>query len=95
MMQTYQLLVLALTVEALWETLKMLWQDGKICFDRLGAVILGIILCIMARVDFFSIVGIPLAYQVVGYTLSGVIISRGSNALHDLLSAIAKLADNA
>lgn len=93
MMDFYQLMVLALAVEAIWETFKMVWQEGKFSWDRLGAMVLGIMLCTLSEIDFFTIVGVPLNVQVMGYVFSGMIISRGSNVLHDLLDAIVKLAD--
>lgn len=93
-MSAYQLLVIALAVEAIWETSKMLWQEGKLNFDRLGATALGVILCILARVDFFDIVTVPLCYPTAGMVLTGIMVSRGANFIHDLLSAVAKIVDN-
>ena len=88
-----QLLILALTVEALWETSKMLWQEGKLSIDRLGALVIGVILTITANVDFFTMVDIPLTVPIISKVFTGILISRGSNALHDFISAITKLAD--
>lgn len=93
-MSAYQLLVIALAVEAIWETAKLIWQEGKLNIDRLGAVILGIVLCILAQVDFFDTVAVPLCYPTIGMALTGIIVSRGANFLHDFMSAIAKFADN-
>lgn len=87
----FQLLVIAATLEALWETCKMFWQAGKLNVDRVGAAVLGIFLCVAAGVDFFMIVGIPLAIPFAGAVLSGLLVSRGANFLHDLLSAIGDL----
>lgn len=94
MMDFYQMFVIALAVEALWETVKMLWQEGKLCIDRLGAVVFGIVLCVMARIDFFDIVAVPLCYPVVGNILSGILASRGANFVHDLYTSVEKLAGN-
>lgn len=83
-----QLLILAATLEAIWETGKMFWQEGKINADRIGAAILGIFLCVTAGIDFFEIVGVPLALSWAGMALSGLLISRGANFLHDFLKLI-------
>lgn len=93
-MSAYQLLVIALAVEAIWETAKLIWQEGKLNIDRLGAVILGIVLCILAQVDFFDTVTVPLCYPTAGMVLTGIMVSRGANFIHDLLSAVAKIVDN-
>ena len=46
-MNLAQLLTLAFLVEALWETLKMTWQNGKLQMDRIGALALGIALSLL------------------------------------------------
>ena len=86
-----KLLVIAATVEALWETLKMFWQEGKLNVDRIGSAILGIVLCVLAEVNFFAIVGIELSVPIVGVVLSGLLVSRGANFVHDLLEAVSQL----
>lgn len=94
-MEFFKLLVISATLEALWETTKMFWQDGKANIDRLGAAILGIFLCLAAGVDFFEIVQIPLDVPMSGMVLSGLLVSRGANFIHDFLTAIEKLRTNA
>jgi len=86
-----KLLVIAATVEAVWETLKMFWQEGKLNVDRIGSAILGIVLCVLAEVNFFAIVGIELSVPIVGVVLSGLLVSRGANFAHDLLEAVSQL----
>lgn len=86
-----KLLVIAATVEAVWETLKMFWQEGKLNIDRVGSAILGILLCVLADVNFFAIVGIELSIPIVGVVLSGLLVSRGANFVHDLLEAVSQL----
>ncbi len=86
-----KLLVIAATVEAVWETLKMFWQEGKLNVDRIGSAILGIVLCVLAEVNFFAIVGIELSVPIVGVVLSGLLVSRGANFVHDLLEAVSQL----
>ena len=35
-MDLLTLFVLAILAESVWETLKMTWQKGKLCIDRIG-----------------------------------------------------------
>jgi len=94
-MDFYKLLVVGASLEALWETCKMFWQEGKISADRIGAVTLGVFLCVAAGVDFFGMVGVPLAVPYAGMVLSGLLVSRGANFLHDFLAAMEGLKKNA
>ena len=87
-MDFYQLLIVAAALESLWETIKMFWQEGKLSADRIGAAVLGIFLCVAAGVDFFILVELPLKIPYAGMVASGLIISRGSNLLHDFISII-------
>jgi len=83
-----KLLVIAATVEALWETLKMFWDGEKVDANRIGSAVLGILLCILANVDFFVLVGVELSIPIVGVILSGLLVSRGANFVHDLLKIV-------
>jgi chromate transport protein ChrA len=87
-MEFLQLIIIAVALEALWETCKMFWQEGKLNIDRIGAALLGVFLCVAAKVDFFVIVQLPLFVPYAGMVLSGLIISRGANFVHDIMSAV-------
>jgi hypothetical protein len=90
----FKLLIIAATLEALWETCKMFWQSGKANIDRIGAAIIGIFLCLAAGIDFFNLVEVPLALPYAGAVLSGLLISRGANFIHDLLGAVQGFKDS-
>lgn len=87
-MQFFSLLVLALSAEAVWETLKMTWQKGKLCIDKIGALSIGVILCLSTGLDIFELLGITVRWPIVGMILTGVLISRGSNFIHDFIKSI-------
>jgi len=87
-MEITTLIITAIFVEAIWENLKILWEDGKISFNRLGALILGIIVCVLAKVDLFTMVGIEFSIPFVSYVFTGIIVSRGANFVNDLFSKI-------
>ena len=52
------LIIVSLVCESIWEVLKMVWQDGKLSIDRLGALIVSLILAIVTKLDFLSLLGI-------------------------------------
>lgn len=94
----YQLILLALLIEAVWETGKMVWQERHINVDRAGALLVGMGVAIGAGVDAFTMVGLPLTVPflgdgivigaVIGAGLTGIILSRGANFVHDLIKRI-------
>lgn len=89
-MNIAQLTIVALLVEAIWENLKMIWQNGKFSIDKIGALILGITICVFAKIDIFSMLNIPLNIAYLGSIFTGIICSRGANFVHDLYNKILK-----
>lgn len=83
-----QLILIAILVEAIWENLKMVWQEKKLNVNMLGSLLLSILICLLAGLDIFNIVGIELALPVVGSLLTGIVVSRGANFVNDLFSKL-------
>lgn len=83
-----QLIVIAILVEAVWENLKMIWESNKISINRIGSIVLSVLICCLAQIDIFLIVGIQLTFPVVGWILTGVICSRGANFINDLFTKL-------
>ncbi|MGI6451975.1 MAG: hypothetical protein ACOX0E_00585 [Syntrophomonadaceae bacterium] len=79
-----KILLLAMLAESIWETFKLVWQKNKICVDRVGSIIICLVLALGAQIDLFEMVGIPLAIPHLGEVFTGVIASRGANFVHDL-----------
>lgn len=48
---------------------------------------LGIAVCVLSKSDVFALFSIDLPYRI-GCVLSGILISRGSNYLHDLIEKL-------
>lgn len=90
-MSITSVIILAAIGEAVWETLKMVWQENKLNADRIGALILGEVLAFGTGLNLMDIVGVPFKIDVIGIILSGILISRGANFLHDLLATVGNL----
>lgn len=86
-MEITTLLIVAILVEAIWENLKSIWDNG-LNINRIGSLILAMIICILTRLDLFAIVGISLSVPYVAYILTGIIVSRGANFVNDLFGRI-------
>lgn len=87
-MSIVTIITIALLVEAIWETLKMVWQEGKINVNTIGALIVGIAVSILAKIDIFAMQGITLSIPLIGWILTGILMSRGANFIHDLFNKL-------
>ena len=83
-----QLVIIAILVEAIWENLKMIWDKNKFNFNMIGSLLLSMIICVLAQINIFEIVGINLIVPIVGSLLTGIIVSRGANFVNDLFSKL-------
>lgn len=83
-----QLIIIAILVEAIWENLKMIWDKNKLNINMLGSLLLSMIICVLAQINIFTIVGIELIVPTIGYLLTGIIVSRGANFVNDLFSKL-------
>jgi hypothetical protein len=83
-----KIIVIACITEALWETLKLFKNPKGLNYDRLGAVVVGIVIAAAGRLDIFSFIGCPLSIKYLGFILTGLLISRGSNFVHDILGTV-------
>lgn len=97
-MEVFLIVILvAAIIEAVWETLKKLlaplvrWLDDRgFPADQLGALLVALLICLGlgSRVDLFVMLGIPLEVAYLGIILTAVLLSRGSNFIHDLLGTL-------
>lgn len=87
-MEYAQLVIVAILIEAIWENLKMIWKDRKISLNTIGVLIISIVVCLLAKIDIFPIVGLSLSVPFVGSGLTGIIVSRGANFVNDLFEKL-------
>jgi len=89
--------VVAAIVEAIWETLKKLlaplvrWLDDRgFPADQAGALIVALLICfgLGEQIDLFIMLGIPLEIAYLGIILTAILLSRGSNFIHDLIGTL-------
>lgn len=88
------LIILALIGESVWETLKMTWQNGKLNIDRIGALVVGLLLAFGSNIDLMTVFGVPAVVPYLGTILTGLLISRGANFVHDILASVNNLKQN-
>ncbi|WP_366923528.1 hypothetical protein MFMK1_000425 [Metallumcola ferriviriculae] len=76
------LIFMALVVEFLTTVFKKLVSDR---YSQLVSMAIGMFLCTIYQVGIFAAMELETPYPIVDYILSGIIVSRGSNALYELL----------
>lgn len=79
--------ILAVLVEAVWENLKPVIPDAYRP-DKLGVLILSVVFTMAAGLDLFEVVGIELRIPELGCFATGILLSRGSNFIHDIIEVI-------
>lgn len=87
-MEYAQLIIVAILVEAIWENLKMIWQNGKFSINMLGSLLISVFICSFTGLDLFAILNINLCLPIVGCIFTGIIVSRGANFVNDLFTKL-------
>lgn len=90
-MDYVQLIIVAILVEAIWENLKMIWQEGKFNWNMIGSLIVSIVVCLVTGIDIFPVLGLGFTIPFAGSVATGIIVSRGSNFVHDIWSKISNM----
>ncbi|MBS4023661.1 MAG: hypothetical protein KGZ79_14790 [Dethiobacter sp.] len=82
------IIVLAVIVEFSTEIIKSLLPSIRGHHSRFLAVLTGMILCVTTRNGLLASFNIYPLYPQIDYLITGLIISRGSNIIHDLISRL-------
>ena len=90
-MEFLTLMVLAILAESVWETLKMTWQEGKASIDKIGALVVSIVITFGTGIDIMPMLGLSMKWGILGSILTATLISRGSNFIHELISKVSNV----
>ena len=90
-MEYTQLIIIAILVEAIWENLKMIWDGKKFSINKIGSLVLAIVICALTGVDIFPVIGLPITIPFVGSCLTGIVVSRGANFVNDLFTKLTEV----
>ena len=83
-----KIIIIAIVAEAVWETSKMTYEAGSFSFDRIGALVVSLIIAIGTGLDIMTLAQVPIQYPIIGMVLTGILISRGANVVHDIFVKI-------
>lgn len=86
------IVLLAFVVEQVTSVLKGAIPALRGHLAQSTSMIVGIVLCFSTRVGVLQELSVPTALPFVDYIVSGLLISRGSNFVHDTLHSLGKMA---
>jgi len=84
------IVLLAIIVEQITTVLKGGFPKIRGSFAQGVSMVVGILLCLTTRMGVLQELSIPTIFPVVDYVLTGLLLSRGSNFLHDLIQHMGK-----
>ena len=83
-------LLLSIIVEVATNGIKAILPFIKGDRSRIVAAAIGILLCLSTGIGILSNLEIYIKYSIIDYIITGIVISRGSNAVHDIISIFEK-----
>ena len=87
-MQMFSVIVMSILIEAVITYVKTIVVDKNIKWQIIASIMLSIALSLAYGLDIPALVGIVSPIPYVGSLLTGILISRGSNYIFDLLKTI-------
>ena len=81
---------MAIVVEGLVEYVKLGLQKS-ICAEIVATMVLGVAIAFLYDLDIFAALGIMARFEYVGNVLTGLVISRGSNYVFDLIGKFSEV----
>lgn len=89
-----QIIIMAAIVESLVTNIWFLFEKGVLLDARIKrglALLIGVLVAVLAGIDAFEAVGLPLQVPYAGSALTGILISRGANIVADLFKSVTSL----
>lgn len=89
------IVIFGILIEAIVGYASELSIDKKIDWKKILALILGVLISIIYKLDFLSILGIKGVgdFLIINFIITGIIISRGSNYIFDIFKMIKNARD--
>ena len=87
-MKMFSIIVMSILIEAVITYVKTLVIDKNIQWQIIAAVILSIVICLIYGLDIPALVGIVSPIPYVGSIITGILVSRGSNYIYELIKTL-------
>lgn len=87
-MEYFGLFLLAVVVEGVITYIKEFFVKGNFKWEMLISILLGVFVAVAYGVDLLSMLGMKTGIPYIGSILTGILISRGSNYVCDLVKTL-------
>jgi len=87
-MEFFMFIFISIIIEGIISYFKEFFVDGVFQWQVMVAIVIGIFVAAVYNIDIFEIVGLKANIPYVGNVLSGILISRGSNYIFDVIKKI-------
>lgn len=85
------IIILSILVESIITYFQKFFENGNLSSNMILSIILGIVIAMAYELDLPKIMGFDSKWKFIGNILTGIIISRGSNYIYDILQSISNL----
>lgn len=84
----------AIIVEGIIAYVKTFFVDGKIQWQMITSLVLGIVVTLAYSLDLLALCGLESNIPFIGQVLTGILLSRGANYIADLIKLLISTSDN-
>lgn len=84
----------AIIVEGIIAYVKTFFVDGKIQWQMITSLVLGIVVALAYSLDLLALCGLESNIPFIGQVLTGILLSRGANYIADLIKLLISTSDN-
>ena len=82
------IVLMAVIVEGLITYLQQFIKMKKLCWQMIISIIVGVFCTVAYEIDLFALFGMSTSIPFLGNVLTGILISRGSNYIFDLIKQV-------
>lgn len=88
MTQFFGLVLMAIVIEGVITYIKEIFVNKNVMWQQVLGIVLGIVVAIGYNADLFALFGLTSTIPLLGCVLTGVLLSRGSNYIFDLVKQL-------
>ena len=88
MAQFFGLVLMAVVIEGVITYIKEIFVNKNVMWQQVLGIVLGIVVAIGYNADLFALFGLTSTIPLLGCVLTGVLLSRGSNYIFDLVKQL-------
>jgi len=84
------ILILCILLEAVINTVKLIYDTTtrEVNVPLIISILLSVTVAVFLPVDLFELVDLPFSIPYIGSVLTGIVISRGTKVVHELLAKL-------